>query len=127
MTEKPAPDISSSGPPQSGWSQANTVMIVYVLYLVEFAAPITAIIGVVFAYMNREPAQGTWTESHFEFQIRTFWIGLAMIVVGAVLAVFVIGIFLLMFWFVWTVIRSARGLMWQSRGEPVPDPMTLLW
>ncbi|MBT5859802.1 MAG: hypothetical protein HOH89_01465 [Alphaproteobacteria bacterium] len=127
MSEEPNLDNPSPTPPPSGLTQSNTVMVIYILYLVGFTAPITAIVGVVFAYMSRDQARDTWMESHYEFQIRTFWMGLGMAIVGGLLAVIGIGVLILIFWFVWAIIRSAKGLMWYSKGEPVPDPMTRLW
>src|SRR5215475_4873708 len=55
-----------------------------------------SIIAVILNYVKRSDAQGTWVESHFRWQIRTFWFALLwaviVAVVSAVLAVFLIGI-----------------------------------
>lgn len=53
-------------------------MAVYILYLVGFLAGITALVGLVLAYVNRSDASA-WLQSHYTFQIRTFWIGLGML------------------------------------------------
>ena len=44
-----------------------------------------SIIAVIINYVKRGDARGTWLESHFQWQIRTFWY--------AVLASIVIGVF----------------------------------
>jgi hypothetical protein len=47
-----------------------------------------SIIAVVINYVKRHDAKGTWLESHFQWQIRTFWSALlASVVIGAVGAV----------------------------------------
>ena len=48
--------------------------IVYILYLVSLLFGITGIIGVVMAYINKDDAP-EWLQTHYQFQIRTFWIG----------------------------------------------------
>ena len=48
--------------------------IVYILYLVSLLFGITGIIGVVMAYINKDDAP-EWVQTHYQFQIRTFWIG----------------------------------------------------
>lgn len=76
-----------------------------------------SIIAVIINYVKRSEARGTWLESHFDWQIRTFWWALlwALIVaaVSAVLAVVIIGFAtwaLGMFALgVWAIYRVARG------------------
>src|SRR5512145_796252 len=55
-----------------------------------------SIVAVIINYVKRSEARGTWLESHFDWQIRTFWWALlwALIVaaVSAVLAVVLVGI-----------------------------------
>ena len=78
-----------------------------------------SIIAVIINYAKRSEVRGTWLESHFSWQIRTFWFALAWaVIVGLVslpLAVVLIGIgtwvaglFLLG---VWAIYRIARGWM----------------
>ena len=53
---------------------AGTAKLVYILYLVSLLIGITAIVGLIIAYVNRDDAPG-WLQTHYRFQIRTFWIG----------------------------------------------------
>ncbi|ACL66562.1 conserved hypothetical protein [Anaeromyxobacter dehalogenans 2CP-1] len=104
----------------------STAKIVYVLYLLSFAAGITTLIGVVMAYVNEGDApEGLRT--HYRFQIRTFWIGLLYAVVGGLLTIVGIGALLLLFVAVWLVIRCVKGLRWLDQRQPVPNPATWLW
>jgi uncharacterized membrane protein len=57
-------------------------MICYVLYLVAFINGLTAIIGVIIAYIKKSDALGTVWESHFKNLILVFWVMLATFIVG---------------------------------------------
>lgn len=65
----------------NGTSQQQLAKIVYILYLVGVVFGITGLIGVVMAYIYKSDAP-EWLSSHYQFQIRTFWIGLLYLVVG---------------------------------------------
>ena len=43
-------------------------------------------------YIKRREVAGTWLESHFRWQIRTFWFAVLWIVVAVVMLLTVIGI-----------------------------------
>ena len=76
-----------------------------------------SIIAVIINYVKRDEARGTWLESHFTWQIRTFWFALLWAcvvgVVGAVLAIVLIGIAIWAIGFfvlgIWAIYRIARG------------------
>lgn len=99
----------------------GNVKLVYLLYLVSFVLGITAIIGVVFAYVNRGQSD-EWVETHYTYLIRTFWIGLLYFAIGGVLAVLIIGIFVLITVAVWVIVRCVIGLQKAARNEPIADP-----
>ncbi len=62
-------------------SSYGLVLTVYILYLVGFLAGITVLVGLVIAYLQRDNADRV-SQSHFQFQITTFWIGLLYFFVG---------------------------------------------
>jgi uncharacterized membrane protein len=76
-----------------------------------------SIIAVIVNYVRRNEARGTWLESHFDWQIRTFWIavGISIIVgiLGALLAIVIIGLGIWLIGFfvlgVWAIYRIAKG------------------
>jgi len=105
----------------------TTINIVYILYLVGLLLPITGLIGVVVAYVNRDQTSDDWTQSHFRFQIRTFWIGSLMVAVGLALAFIVIGYFILLFWAVWLIIRAVKGFKFSNLKQPLPDEASWLF
>lgn len=97
------------------------VKIIYVLYLVAIAVTLTALVGVVMAYVYRGQAPD-WLQSHYRFQIRTFWIGLLYAAMGAVLTPVLIGWVILLFALVWLIVRCVKGLQLVSRAQAHPDP-----
>ena len=101
------------------------VLLIYVLYLAGLLFGITAVVGVVMAYIAREKAEG-WAVSHYEFQIRTFWLTLLYAAIGLALSFVLIGIPVLMATFVWFIIRNVKGLIRASQDEPIPDPKSWL-
>jgi uncharacterized membrane protein len=105
---------------------ATNVNIVYYLYLASVLVGITAIVGVIMAYMNRGPGSD-WLDSHYTYQIRTFWIGLLYSVIGLVLTFIIIGFLVLLFVLIWWIVRSIKGLQLAGARQPVPDPATWMW
>ena len=73
----------------------DNVKLVYILYLVEHRRRHHRLVGLVLAYINRGQAAGTWAESHYTYQIRTFWIGLLYSCISIVLMFVVIGFLLI--------------------------------
>jgi len=78
-----------------------------------FVFGLPSIIAVVINYVKREVAKGTFLESHFRWQIRTFWFALLWCMIGAVLFATFVGIPLAVaIWLgvgVWVIYRIARG------------------
>ena len=107
-------------------SARQIALVVYVLYLANLVLALSGIVGVVLAYIYRGDAPA-WLESHFRFQIRTFWIGLLYTAICIVLLFVVVGYFLALLVFLWLIVRCAKGLRYLSRGEPHPDPTTWLF
>jgi uncharacterized membrane protein len=74
-----------------------------------------SIIAVILNYVKRSDVRGTWLDSHFRWQIRTFWFGLLWVVLCGVFVVATLGIGLLIAWLplalvgVWFVYRILRG------------------
>jgi uncharacterized membrane protein len=88
-----------------------------------------SIIAVVINYVKRGEARGTWLESHFTWQIRTFWYALLWAVVVAVfsfvllfvlvgIATWIVGMFVLG---IWAVYRVARGWLALKDGRALPQ------
>jgi len=100
----------------------DNAKLVYILYLASALIGLTVLVGLVMAYMNRGAVAGTWAETHYTYQIRTFWIGLLYFAVSALLMMIGIGFLLAFAVVIWAIVRCVKGLQWASEGEPVPDP-----
>ncbi|TYK67267.1 DUF4870 family protein [Colwellia echini] len=100
---------------------ADTAKIVYILYMVGIVFGITGLVGVVMAYINKTDAP-EWLKSHYQFQIRTFWIGGLYLVIGSLLLVVLIGWFILLFWVLWLIIRCVKGMKSLEAKEAHPNP-----
>jgi uncharacterized membrane protein len=85
-------------------SNYGLVLTVYILYLVGFLTGITVLIGLIIAYLQRDNTDRV-SQSHFQFQITTFWIGLLYFFVGVLTLHIGIGALILLWYVVWTVIR----------------------
>ena len=104
----------------------GNVQVIYVLYLVGFVVAITSLVAVVMAYISRGKGDA-WLDSHYTYQIRTFWIGLLYGLIGAVLAFVFIGFLVWLALVVWVVVRCIKGLQAASRREPIADPNTWMF
>lgn len=111
----------SEGLAQESVSTEGTAKIVYVLYMVGVVFGITGIIGVIMAYVNKTDAP-EWLKSHYQFQIRTFWIGALYLFFGTILSMVIIGWFVLLFWVVWLIVRCVKGMKSLDSKVAHPDP-----
>jgi uncharacterized membrane protein len=100
--------------------------VVYILYLVGLMVPLTPIVGVVMAYVNWSDAP-EWVQTHYRFQIRTFWIGMLYGFIGLLTFIVVIGVFFLGFVLVWWIVRCVKGMQAISNGVPYERPESWLW
>ena len=93
--------------------------VVYALQAATFITGITAIIAIVINYVKKDEAAGTWLESHFRWQIRTFWFGLLWMFVGALTWIIVIGWLVLAINCVWLIYRIVKGWLNLNDGKPM--------
>ena len=74
-----------------------------------------SIIAVILNYVKRSDVRGTWLESHFRWQIRTFWYGLLWVALCVAFIIVTLGIGLIIAWLplgivsIWFVYRIVRG------------------
>lgn len=83
------------------------------LIVTAFLSGWPSIIAVILNYVKRSEVRGTWLDSHFSWQIRTFWFALLWLVAGAILFITVVGIpFAFVLWIatgLWVLYRIIRG------------------
>ena len=106
-------------------SLKTITQVVYGLQALSFAFGVTALIGLVINYIKREDAAGTLYQSHFDWQIRTFWWGLVWGVLGFILMfAFGLGLIVLFVAWVWAIYRVVKGWLKLTEGKPVmPAPI----
>lgn len=97
-----------------------TAKVIYILLIVGTIVGITGIIGLIMAYVMKDGSDD-WIQSHYRFQIRTFWIGLLYSMTGVFLINVSIGFFVLLFAFVWLIVRCTKGLKQLENKEPVKN------
>ena len=74
-----------------------------------------SIIAVILNYVKRGDVRGLWLESHFRWQIRTFWFGLLWVALCVAFIVVTLGLGLIIAWLplgivsIWFVYRIVRG------------------
>ena len=127
-------EISSEGPASS---LVTTAQIIYGLHALSiligltsaitivgaFVFGVPSIIAVILNYVRQPGVRGTFLESHFRWQIRTFWFALLWIVIGLMLFVTLIGIPLA--WIlciaagIWVIYRVARGWLTLQDRKPM--------
>ncbi|WP_422345217.1 DUF4870 family protein [Parasphingorhabdus sp.] len=113
--------------PTSSGFDMNKATIISLLYIASFFVGVTGIVGVILAFVWKDEVAGTWEESHLQFHIMTFVIGLIGSVIGIILSIVLIGIPLLIALAVWVLVRSIMALLKAQKQEPIADPKTWLF
>jgi uncharacterized membrane protein len=93
--------------------------LVYLLQAVGFVVGVTWLIAIVINYVKLDDVRGTWMESHFRWQIRTFWFGLLWAVIGFVTAFILVGFAILFAASVWLVYRVVKGWLDFNARKPM--------
>jgi len=102
-------------------SLKTMAMVVYILQALGFFNGITWIVGVIIDYVKKDEAAGTWLESHYRWQIRTFWWGLLWGVIGGVTTLVVVGFAVLAANAIWIIYRIVKGALYLNDGKPLPS------
>jgi uncharacterized membrane protein len=104
-------------------SEKNYVIAVHALYLASAVVGISAIIGLIMAYVKSDSAE-PWAESHYQYAIRTFWLGLLYGFISFVLCFVLIGFLLLFGVYIWFIVRSVLPIVQASNLQPINNPKT---
>lgn len=108
-------------PQQDPKSGKTLAMIVYALQAASFFLGLTLFVAVIINYVKKEDVRGTWLESHFRWQIRTFWFSLLWSLIGVLTFVAVIGYFILLADMLWLIYRIVKGWLRLADGKPMYD------
>jgi uncharacterized membrane protein len=79
----------------------------------SFVGSVPSIIAVILNYVKRGDARNTWADSHYRWQIRTFWFALLWAIIGWILIFTIVGAIVgvpvLAALTLWLIYRIARG------------------
>ncbi len=100
-------------------SNKTVTMVIYALYAASIIVGITWLVAIIMNYVKRDDVAGTWLESHFRWQIRTFWYSLLWAVIGFVTTFILIGFVILFADFVWFVYRIVKGWLRLNENKPI--------
>ena len=101
-------------------SLKNVTMVAYALYAFSYFAGITAIIAIVLNYIKLEEVAGTWLQSHFRWQMRTFWFGLLWAIIAFVTMPILIGFVIHFVNCIWIVYRVIKGWLYFNDNKTMP-------
>jgi uncharacterized membrane protein len=113
MNEEIVPDEAKAK------SLKSLTQAVYILYALSYFTGITAIIGIIINNVKKDDVAGTWLESHFRWQMRTFWFGLLWAVIGAITIVIGVGFAILFANFCWIIYRIVKGWLNLNDNKPM--------
>lgn len=89
----------------------------------SFIGSLPSIIAVVMNYIKRGEARGSWLESHYRWQIRTFWFALLWVVIAVFLILTLLGapfgFGILIATTIWLIYRIARGWLRLLDAKPM--------
>jgi len=95
----------------------------------SFVFGLPSIIAVIMNYVRRSDVRGNWLDSHFSWQIRTFWFALLWITLAGIISaplVLLLGLGILTFFVaaavvgLWVLYRVIRGWLALRDGKPLP-------
>lgn len=125
--DEPTPQPAAAQPPVASQGfDLNHPTIISLLFLASCVVGFTSVVGLVLAYVWKGEPHEAWEDSHYQYMIRTFWIGLLGGVVGILLLIVAIGFLVLLAVGVWMLVRSVMSLLNAQKHQPMPNPETWL-
>lgn len=101
----------------------DLALLVYAAQAVGFLLWPAWVAGAVIDYMKIDAVRNTWLETHFNWQLRTFWVWLAGMILGLILLVVKIGWLVSAAVTVWAVYRVVKGWLYLSDRKPMYDAL----
>ena len=107
----------SNDSPQQAEANKSITHVIYALYAASLLVGVTYIVAIILNYVKRDDVIGTVYESHFRWQIRTFWFSLLWSIVGGLTFWFIVGFFVWAVAGIWYIYRIAKGWLRLSEGK----------
>lgn len=111
----------------TGNFELNRPTIVGLLYAGSYLTGLSGLIGLVLAYVWKGEPHEPWEATHYTYLIRSFWIGLAAIIVGVFTMLIGIGFLLFGGAGIWFLVRLVLSLVNAQKRQPMPNPETYLF
>tara|TARA_B110000967_G_scaffold93811_1_gene96458 strand:- start:339 stop:698 length:360 start_codon:yes stop_codon:yes gene_type:complete len=100
--------------------QRNLALLVYILQGLGFVTGgLTWIAAMMINYIKLDSVRDTWLESHFRWQLNTFWYGLLWWIVGLVLWLLLLGWLVWGLLSLWALYRIVRGALLLNDNKPI--------
>lgn len=94
--------------------------LMYLMQAISFLfGGIPFVVAVFLNYVNMHHVKGTWLESHYKWQLETFWAGLLLVLIGLITTPFLIGFGVLFIASVWAIYRIFYGLFLLNKSKEV--------
>lgn len=103
-------------------SAKTLTAVLYALYAASCLFGVTAVVAIIVNYVKRDDVAGTYLESHFRWQIRTFWFGLLWMALGWLTLILLVGWLVLTANGVWLIYRIVKGWLHLNDGKPMYSP-----
>ena len=103
-------------------SLRRLTLVTYVLYALAWFNGLSAVVAIIINHVKRDDARGTLYESHFTWQIRTFWWGLLWMVLGGITVWIGVGFLVLAAVAIWWIYRVVKGWLYWNDRKPLPVP-----
>ena len=98
----------------------NLALLVYVLQVFGFVTGgLTWLAAMLVNYLKMSEVRGTWLESHFRWQLNTFWYGLLWSFVAALFWLVLLGWLAGGIVTVWLLYRIIKGLLYLNDSKPI--------
>ena len=133
-SERHEPAEAYDGPPAAPTAKSSSIVLKVVYkngfrrnaaMVLQTLGVLTLGVGMLMAQVKR--GDGTsWVDSHYTFQIRSCYIAVSAVLVGALASIFVVGLFLVALIPIWWLIRCVRGWWYLHQGVPHPKPRSWL-
>lgn len=104
----------------------GSALTVYILFLIAIFTAVPSIAAVVCAYIFRDGAP-EWLQTHYRYQIRTFWLMIFYLAIGGLTWIFLIGMAVTAIVPFWMGARCLVGMRALHEGRRVPRPETWLF
>ncbi|MEH6468774.1 MAG: hypothetical protein V7725_04085 [Porticoccus sp.] len=114
---------NGSSKPEPDDNLKNLTQLVYILQAISLVVGVTSIAGLILNYLKRDEVKGTYLESHFAWQIKTFWLALLGVILGWLLAIVLIGFLILGAVGLWYIYRIVKGWLAFNDGKELSNAL----